>query len=48
VLAKTFLVRNRLRNFSRIKYTDEKINQLVFELYGLGEEGREIILKIDF
>jgi hypothetical protein len=25
---------------ARIKYTDDKINQLVFELYGLGEEER--------
>jgi len=23
---------------TRIEYTDEKINKLVFELYGLGEE----------
>jgi hypothetical protein len=28
---------------ARIKYTDEKINQLVFELYGLGEEERRIV-----
>ena len=27
-----------LANYSRIKYTDDKINQLVFELYGLSEE----------
>jgi hypothetical protein len=30
---------------ARIKYTDEKINQLVFELYGLGEEEIKIIEK---
>jgi hypothetical protein len=28
---------------ARIKYTDDKINQLVFELYGLGEEERGIV-----
>jgi hypothetical protein len=28
---------------ARIKYTDDKINQLVFELYGLGEEKRRIV-----
>ena len=28
---------------ARIKYTDDKINQLVFELYGLSEEEREIV-----
>jgi hypothetical protein len=28
---------------ARIKYTDDKINQLVFELYGLGEEEGEIV-----
>ena len=28
---------------ARIKYTDDKINQLVFELYGLGEEERRIV-----
>jgi hypothetical protein len=27
----------------RIEYTDEKINKLVFELYGLGEEERRIV-----
>jgi hypothetical protein len=27
---------------ARIKYTDEKINQLVFELYGLSKEEGEI------
>jgi hypothetical protein len=26
-----------------IEYTDEKINKLVFELYGLGEEERRIV-----
>jgi hypothetical protein len=26
---------------ARIKYTDEKINQLVFELYGLGKGGKD-------
>ena len=31
---------DRPRNCTRIKYTDEKINQLVFELYGLSEEER--------
>jgi hypothetical protein len=25
------------------EYTDEKINKLVFELYGLGEEDRRIV-----
>ena len=28
---------------TRIEYTDEKINKLVFELYGLGEEEIKII-----
>ena len=28
---------------TRIEYTDEKINKLVFELYGLGEEERRIV-----
>ena len=28
---------------ARIKYTDDKINQLVFELYGLSEEEVKII-----
>jgi adenine-specific DNA-methyltransferase len=28
---------------ARIKYTDDKINELVFELYGLGEEERGIV-----
>jgi hypothetical protein len=28
---------------ARIKYTDDKINQLVFELYRLGEEERRIV-----
>ncbi|MGN6196842.1 MAG: Eco57I restriction-modification methylase domain-containing protein [Ginsengibacter sp.] len=28
---------------TRIEYTDEKINKLVFELYGLGEEERKIV-----
>jgi len=28
---------------ARIKYTDDKINQLVFELYGLSEEERRIV-----
>ena len=28
---------------TRIEYTDEKINRLVFELYGLGEEERGIV-----
>ena len=28
---------------TRIEYTDEKINKLVFELYGLGEEERGIV-----
>jgi hypothetical protein len=28
---------------ARIKYTDEKIDQLVFELYGLGEEEIKIV-----
>jgi hypothetical protein len=26
-----------------IEYTDKKINKLVFELYGLGEEERKIV-----
>jgi predicted type IV restriction endonuclease len=29
---------------NRIEYTDEKINKLVFELYGLGEEEIKIIV----
>ena len=28
---------------ARIKYTDDKINQLVFELYGLGKNERGIV-----
>jgi len=28
---------------ARIKYTDDKINQLVFDLYGLSEEERGIV-----
>ena len=28
---------------TRVEYTDEKINKLVFELYGLGEEEIKII-----
>ena len=28
---------------TRIEYTNEKINKLVFELYGLGEEERRIL-----
>ena len=28
---------------TRIEYNDEKINELVFELYGLGEEERRIV-----
>jgi hypothetical protein len=28
---------------NRIAYTDEKINKIVFELYGLGEEERRIV-----
>jgi len=28
---------------TRIEYTDEKINKLAFELYGLGEEERRIV-----
>jgi len=30
---------------ARIKYTDEKINNLVFELYGLSEEEVRIVKK---
>ena len=29
---------------ARINHTDDKINQLAFELYGLGEEERGIVL----
>jgi hypothetical protein len=29
---------------TRIEYTDEKINKLVFELYGLSEEEIKIIV----
>jgi hypothetical protein len=31
---------------ARIKYTDDKINQLVFDLYGLNEEERGIVEEI--
>jgi hypothetical protein len=39
---------DRPRNCTRIKYTDEKINQLVFELYGLSEEERKIVEEYEF
>ena len=31
---------------ARIKYTDDKINQLVFELYGLSEEEAGIVENV--
>jgi len=37
-----------LRNCSRIKHTDDKINQLVFELYGLSEEEGGIVRRLKY
>ena len=33
---------------ARIKYTDDKINQLVFELYGLSEEEGGIVRRLKY